>query len=146
MQTIVALKPGTTVPIKVLREKQEKTLNVTIGELDLEAEGNQQSADQSEEDSSEGFGISLGNLTADRARRLGVPSGTTGAVITDVDPNGSAARSGLRAGDLILKVNRVDVESAAAAQHELQKVRSGSTAFLLVWRQNQEVFFTIRKE
>ena len=146
VQTIVALKPGTTVPIKVLREKQEKTLNVTIGELDLEAEGNQQSADQTEEDSSEGFGVSLGNLTADRARRLGVPSGTTGALITDVDPNGSAARSGLRAGDVILKVNRVDVESAAAAQRELQKVRSGATAFLLVWRQNQEIFFTIRKE
>jgi len=47
---------------------------------------------------------------------------------------------------VILKVNRVDVESAAAAQRELQKVRSGATAFLLVWRQNQEIFFTIRKE
>jgi len=28
------------VPIRVLREKQEKTLSITVDELDLEAEGN----------------------------------------------------------------------------------------------------------
>jgi serine protease Do len=130
----------------VLREKVEKTLNVTIGELDLEAEGTQAESQDAEEDATTGFGLSLGNLTADRGRRLGVPAGTTGALVTDVDPSGSAARSGLRPGDLILKVNRVDVDGAAAANRELQKVRSGGTAFLLIWRQNQEIFVTIRKE
>ena len=35
---VIATKPGTTVPMKVLRNKQEKTLNVTVEELDLEAE------------------------------------------------------------------------------------------------------------
>ena len=33
-------KPGTSVPVKVLRNKQEKTLNVVVDELDLEAEQN----------------------------------------------------------------------------------------------------------
>ncbi len=33
---VMATKPGTTVPVKVLRDKQEKTLNVTVDELDLE--------------------------------------------------------------------------------------------------------------
>jgi serine protease Do len=147
VQTVVALKPGTTVPVKVLRNKVEKTLNVTIGEVDLEAENGQQAlGDEAGEDTTEGFGIALGNLTADRARRLGVPSGTTGAIITDMDPNGSAARSGLRPNDVILKVNRVDVDSAAAAQRELQKVATGGTAFLLIWRQNQEIFVTVKKE
>ncbi len=147
VQTVVALKPGTTVPVKVLRNKQEKTLNVTIGELDLESEGGQQALEgEGGEDTSEGFGIALGNLTADRARRLGVPSGTTGAIITDMDPNGSAARAGLRPNDVILKVNRVDVDSAAAAQRELQKVPAGGTAFLLIWRQNQEIFLTVKTE
>src|SRR5262245_30214928 len=35
---VVATKPGTSVPIKVMRNRQEKTLNVTVEELDLEAE------------------------------------------------------------------------------------------------------------
>jgi serine protease Do len=147
VQLVVSLKPGTTVPVKVLRNKQEKTLNVTIGELDLESESGQQAMEgEGGEDTSEGFGIALGNLTADRARRLGVPPGTTGAIITDIDPNGSAARAGLRPNDVILKVNRVNVDSAAAAQRELQKVPAGGTAFLLVWRQNQEIFVPVKKE
>ena len=37
---VVATKPGTSVPVKVLRNKQEKTLNVTVDELDLDAEQN----------------------------------------------------------------------------------------------------------
>jgi serine protease Do len=146
VQTVVGLKPGTTVPVKVLREKQEKMLNVTIGELDLESEGSQPDTEEAEEDASTGFGLTLGNLTADRARRLGVPAGTNGALVTDVDQSGSAARSGLRPGDIILKVNRVDVDGATAANRELQKVKSGGTAFLLIWRQNQEVFVTVRKD
>jgi serine protease Do len=149
VQTIVGLRPGATVPLKILRDKQEKTLNVTIGELDLEAEGNQAGSEQQneeEENANEGFGISVGNLTADRARRLGVPSGTTGALITDVDPAGPAARSGVRPNDIILKVNRVDVDTAGAAVRELQKVQSGGTVFLRIWRQNQEIFVTVRKD
>jgi serine protease Do len=146
VQTVVALKPGTTVPVKVLRDRQEKALNVTIGELDLESEGSQQETEEAEEDATTGFGLTLGSLTADRARRLGVPAGTTGALVTDVDPSGSAARSGLRPGDVILKVNRVEVDGAAAANRELQKIKSGGTAFLLIWRQNQEQFVTVRKD
>src|SRR5439155_16531808 len=38
VKMVVATKPGTSVPVKVLRDKKEKTLNVTVDELDLEAE------------------------------------------------------------------------------------------------------------
>ena len=43
-KNVMATKPGTTVPMKVLRNKQERTLNVTIDELDLDAEQNQRVA------------------------------------------------------------------------------------------------------
>src|SRR5919204_590329 len=35
---VIATPPNTTVPVKVMRDKEEKTLNVKVGELDLEAE------------------------------------------------------------------------------------------------------------
>src|SRR5205823_1254835 len=38
VKMVVATKPGTTVPVKVLRNKQERTLNITVDELDLDAE------------------------------------------------------------------------------------------------------------
>jgi serine protease Do len=147
VQTVMGLKPGTTVPMKVLRDKQDKTLNVTIGELNLDAESqSSEDSDEQTEDTSAGFGMTLGNLTADRARRLELPAGTTGAVITDLDPSGTGARAGLQAGDVILQVNRKKVESAGDARTELQKIKSGGTTMLLIWRRNQEIFVTLKKE
>jgi serine protease Do len=147
VQTIMSLAPGTTVPITVLRDKQRKTLNVTIGEIDLDREsGRPASAESPAEDATEGFGMTLGNLTADRARRLDVEAGVTGAVVLDVDAAGPAARAGLRQGDVVIRVNRSAVTSAADASKLLQQVQSGGTAMLLILRQNQEVFLTVRKE
>jgi serine protease Do len=147
VQTIMALTPGTTVPVTVMRDKQRKTLNVTIGEINLDQEtGQRGDADEATEDTTAGFGMSLGGLTADRARRLGVPSGTNGAVITEIDPSGAAARAGLREGDVILQISRKPVASAADASRLLQQVQSGGTAFILVWRQGNELFITVRKD
>jgi serine protease Do len=90
--------------------------------------------------------MALGNLTAERARRLGLPAGTSGALVTDVDPNGSAARSGVQPGDVILQVNRQDVASAAEARRLLQDVRSGGNAFLLIQRQARQRFIIVQKD
>jgi serine protease Do len=150
VQTVIGLKPGTAVPVRIVRDKQEKTVSVMIGELNLDQESasNTDNNGTSPEsgDSTAGFGMTLGNLTADRARRLNVPSGTTGAVIMELDQSGNAARGGLREGDVILRVNRLAVGSAADASRELQKVRAGGTALLLVWRQGQTIFLPVRKE
>jgi S1-C subfamily serine protease len=51
----------------------------------------------------------------------------------------------LRPGDLILQVNRKPVNNATEAVRSLQAVHSGGTAFLLIWRNNQEIFVTVRK-
>ena len=40
VKMVVATKPGTSVQVKVLRNKAEKTLNVVVDELDLDAEQN----------------------------------------------------------------------------------------------------------
>jgi S1-C subfamily serine protease len=51
----------------------------------------------------------------------------------------------VRPGDIILEVNRKPVSSASEAARALQAVRTGGTAFLLIWRSNQEIFVTVRK-
>ena len=154
VKMVVGTKPGTSVPVKVLRDKQEKTLTLTVDELDLEAEQNQgrrapenNDQQQPEEHGAGGFGLTLNDLTPPMARRLHVPSGQSGAVISDVDPDGPAAGR-LRQGDVILSVNRKDVSSAADAARELGKVQSGRIAQILVWRSNPdgEVFVTVKKD
>jgi len=141
---VVATKPGTSVPLKIIRDKQPKTLNVTVEELNLDSEG--RGDQQTDGDTSAGFGITLEPLSGDLARRLRVPSGRGGAVITDVEQASSAQRAGLQRGDVILQVNRGEVANVQETIRELQKIKAGGVAFLLIWRGNQEVFVTVRKE
>jgi serine protease Do len=152
VKMVVATKPGTSVPVKVLRDKQEKTFHVTVEELDLEAEQAARAGrsfnnndQQEEETSSGGFGIGLRDITPQIARRLQLPAGRSGALVTDVDPNGPAAAA-LRATDVILAVNRRPVSSAADASRELGKVASGHIALILLWRGDAEVFVTVKKD
>jgi serine protease Do len=146
VRMVVETRPGTAVPVKVIRDKQERSLTVTVEELDLEAEGSRAAGAEPDQGTDTGFGMTLGNLTPEMARRLRMPDGSTGVVVTDVDPAGSAARSGLQVGDVILEVNRQQVSSAAQASRELQRVESGRSAFFLIWRRGQEIFVTARKE
>jgi serine protease Do len=149
---VVNTKPGTSVPVKVLRDKQEKSFNVKVEELNLEEEGSTSaresgSGGEDAEATTSGFGLTLGNITPDLARRLRLDEGARGAVITDVDPGSPGARAGLQPGDIITRVNRRPVASASEARRELGNVSSGGTAFLLVLRGGrEETFVTITKE
>ena len=150
VKMVVVTKPGTTVPLKILRNRQEKTLSVTVEELDLATETGQTSRNNNnnlepEEQAGTGFGLTLSNLTPTIARRLQLPSGQTGAIVTDVDPNGPAAGI-LRPTDVIVAVNRTPVTSAAEAGRELAKVESGHIAQILVYRGNGEIFVTVKKD
>jgi serine protease Do len=153
VKMVTATKPGTNVPIKVMRNKAEKTLNLTVDELDLDAEqqtrggrrAQGQSPQQDEQQGAGGFGLTLDNVTPQMARRLGLPSGQSGAVVTDVDTDGPAAGR-LQQGDVILSVNRRSVSSASDAARALQQVQSGRIAQILVWRGSGEVFVTVKKD
>jgi serine protease Do len=152
VQMVVTTKPGTTVPVKILRDKQEKTLNVKVDELNLDEESSRSArgggGGDDEEEATSGFGMTLSNITPDLARRMRLDEGVRGVVIVDVDQGSPAARAGLSGGDIITRVNRRPVTTVAEATRELAKVPSGGTAFLHVIRngQDSETFVTITKE
>ena len=141
---VVATRPGTTVPVVVLRDGEEVSLEVTVEELDLDAEASG-SAQASPETVSEGFGMTLQDLTPQITNRLRLPNGTEGAVVVDVESDGPAAAGGVQPGDVILRVNRVDISSAADAVRELSAIE-GRTAFLLVQRNQNQVFLQVPRE
>jgi serine protease Do len=152
VKMVTATRPGTRVPVKVMRDKKERTFNVTVDELDLTAEqttrSNRGTQQQPPDDQGGGdsFGITMQNLTPNRARQLEMPSGQSGALVTDVDPNGPAVGQ-LRPGDVILSVNRQRVSNASEAGRELQRVQAGRIAQILVWRRDEgQVFVTVKKD
>ena len=100
-QRVVATRPGTRVALDLIRDGRPLTLDVRVGELDLEVEGRSADAGGAEE-SSPGFGITLQDLTPQAMRRLGVPTDTVGAVVANVERGSPAETGGLQSGDVVL--------------------------------------------
>jgi serine protease Do len=148
---VVSTKPGTTIPLTVYRDRQRRSMNITIGELDLDAEQGQSSTRPQEisEPTATGFGMDIEAITADGARELELPRGKGGAIVTNVSRSSPAFNAGVQPNDVILEVNRTPVTSVAQVKRELESAAPGSTVFLVVWRvsQNggQETFLTLRK-
>ena len=146
VQMVMATKPGTTVPMKILRDKAEKSLSVTVEELNLETENGAAAEESQQEETGGGLGITLGPLGSEMARRLRVPSGTRGVLVTEVEPMSTAAREGMRPGDVILKVNGQTVETVRDASQALQAIKPGGAARMLLWKGGQETFVVVTKE
>ncbi len=152
---VVATKPGTTVPVTIFRAKERKSLNVTVGELDLDEEQNRtarrnENNNDPTQPTSTGFGMDIGEITPETARELGLPRNQGGAIVTNVSRSSPAAMGGVLPNDVILEVNRTPVTSVAQITRELQRVEPGTPVFLLVWRVGpggggQQVFLTVRK-
>ena len=121
---VVGTRPGAGVAVDVVRNGEPVTLDVTIGELNLDAESRSVMAAVAEE-TSEGFGITLQDLTSQMMRRLGVPDDAVGAVVADVASGSTAEAGGLQSGDVILRVNRAEVASAAEGGRRARHHRGG---------------------
>ena len=152
VQLVTSTKPGSTVQLRVMRDKKERTFNLTVDELDLETESGSRTTEnrggrqaEPEPETTKGFGMTIDNVTADIARRLRLDD-ARGAVITDVEPASPAARSGLQPGDVIVRVGGANINTAADAQRELAKVPSGGSALMRVVRQGQEIFLPVKKD
>jgi S1-C subfamily serine protease len=89
-------------------------------------------------------------LTPQLTRRLSVPSGQGGAIVSDMDPRGAAAQGGIAPTDVILSVNGTAVSTPDQVVKALDAVQSGHIARVLVWRtiqgQRGEQMVTLRKK
>ena len=147
---VVNTKPGTSVPLTIVRNNQRKSINVVIDELDLDAEQSRTSRRSGGSPNettpvTTGFGMTFEPITPDIARRLDLPSNAGGAIVTDVDRNSAAANGGVIPGDVILEVNRRKVANVSQITRELQSVPAGQPVFMLVWRDGNNVFVTMTK-
>jgi serine protease Do len=149
---VTATKPGTSVPVRIMRDGREQTLTLTIEELNLDAEAGRtaEARDTTPEPATtRGFGMTVDNITPDLARRLRLQA-ERGAVITDVEQGSPAQRYGLRPGDVIVRVGSTPITSAADAQKVLGAIPSGGTALVRIMRPGaagaQEIFVPVTKE
>jgi serine protease Do len=103
---VAAIKPGTSTDLVFVRNGKTETRSVTIGELPTQVV----EAETREEGSVEDLGMTVEEFDESSPRKP--RSGRAkGLVITQVDPQGIAARADLQAGDVIVSINGKDVSS-----------------------------------
>lgn len=123
--------PGTKAPVKFLRDGKEKELTVKLGELPSEglAKAGMRRGSGGEDLLD---GVTVDDLDSRARRQFDIPNAVEGAVVTEVDPNCSAARAGLQPGDVVMEINRRPVSGADDAV-ELSKGVRGDRVLLRVW-------------
>jgi serine protease Do len=136
---VAATTPGTTVPVQILRNGKSETLQATVGELAARAGRSGAPSDRSGHGK---YGFSVQPLTPEIAEGAGVPKGTRGVIVSDVDPSGVAAESNLQEGDVIEKVNGKPVTSGEDLKSSLDR-NDGKPSLLLVHRKDATIFLTL---
>jgi serine protease Do len=139
---IAQTAPGTAMHIKVLRDDGAHDLTVTLGKRN-EQIGEEKSQDGPSAGTPSALqGVSTEDLTPEIAHQLQLPSGTTGVVVSEVDPNSPAAEAGLHRGDVIQHVNRKPVANMAEFE-KLVRQAGKQPVLLLVNRKGQTAFLAI---
>jgi serine protease Do len=130
--------PGTTIKLQVLRDGKGMDLPVTLEKMGARDKGEDETA--SSESGKPRWGLGLAEITPDVRQQLRGSSDLKGAVIERVLPGSPADNAGLRPGDVILSVNRHDVQSVADVQKNLGSIAKGQDALLLVWSNGGNTF------
>jgi serine protease Do len=132
-------KPGSEVPVTVLRDGKAKKMRATLGKLE---DDDVQLASVEKSDSEWGFEVEA--LTGDVVARLDLDEDISGVLVSDVTPDSGASRAGLRRGDIILEVNRVEVARPDQVTKALEK--EDEHAVLLVQRGEATLYLAIERE
>ena len=128
---ISAHRPGDKVTLGVIRDGKSLTVPVTLESINKKSE--EASARGSETHGKARWGVGLENLTPDLREQLQLPNDVKGVVVTNVVPGSPADNAGISRGDVILEVNRHQVQSADDVKRELGNVPADKDAMVLLW-------------
>jgi serine protease Do len=130
---IAALKVGDTAKVLVFRNGEEKVFDVTIAKRDDTRLASQSAPGEQEEEGE--LGLRVSDLTPELAQRFNIAE-TTGVIVIDVESESKGAEAGVQVGDIIKEINHQVIESAKDYSAALQKIKSGESANLFIWRKN----------
>lgn len=130
---VAQTRPKSKVTLKLIRDGKDRTITATLGTLPEELGGRQGGEPEGSTETTSGAldGVQLGDLDSRLRRQYDLPPEVEGALVTNVEA-GSAAENVLRAGDVIVEVNRRAVRNADDVIELAEKAR-GDRLLLRVW-------------
>jgi serine protease Do len=124
--------------MKVLRDKKEVVLAVSVGEL-KEEEVVASVPEKGE------LGMTVQRLTPQIAESLGLEK-ADGVVVTAVEPGSAADEAGIRRGDVILEVDRKSIRNLDEYRKSIAGIRKGKGVLFLVRRGESTLFLALKPQ
>ena len=79
------------------------------------------------------LGVTISEVSADKAKESKL-STAQGVLVEQIDPNGPAAKAGVKAGDIITEFNGQRVEGTMGFRRMVRETPEGRTVQLTIWR------------
>lgn len=133
------IAPGTEVRMKIVRDRKERTIKVTVGGLD--ADDSPGSAYRDEEGGSGRIGVTVETAPDEMLARWDLSGGV---LVRSVDPDSAAGSAGLQTGDVITMVGSTPVRNAEAFRDATEDLQAGDSVPLRVIRRGAPLFIGLR--
>jgi serine protease Do len=127
--------PGKQAQLKILRNGNELTLPLTVGEF------KEREVVAAAENG--GLGLAVQPVTASMAAELGLER-AEGLVVTSVKPGSAANEAGLQRGDVIAEINRRPVRNLSDYNRAVEKTEKGKSVLFLVRRGEGSLFLALK--
>ena len=130
--------PNSTVRMTVWREGNEKDLQVSVGEMPRDLASLSSESDGSTQGDHALTGITVGPIPPEQGTEQ------KGVVITHIEADSPAARAGLRAGDILVELNRQEIRTIEDFQRLTSNLEAKSPVLVLLKRGRGTIFLAIK--
>ena len=130
--------PGKRYKVDIIRDGRRKSIYVKLGELPNEP----QMAFMTKEKSST-LGITVQDLNNSLRKHYNLSPEDNGVVVTEMDKDSEAYRSGIREGDIIIRVGTNNVRNSNDFKDLIQTSSRQNTVLLLVKREDVSRFYAL---
>ncbi len=140
---VAAASPDRDATLDVIRGGKPETLTLKLGRLDSSEVAALAPDHAQSGKASERLGATLSAVTPTAREQLQLSDDTEGVVITSLDGDGLAARSGLRTGDVILQVAGSEVRTPQDVDKALKDIETDAALFQIT-RDGAHLFVGVR--
>jgi serine protease Do len=132
-------KVGVKLPVVVIRNGREKTLNVVLGELP-DDQTTEQAIVRTEKESTNRLGFSAIDLSSKQKEELEIEGGVQVSHLV----SGPASQAGVRKGDIILTIDNTAVTDLRQFDNLVKDLPAGKSVALLVQRGGSPTFLAVK--
>lgn len=142
--SIAAKEPGAKADLKIIRDKKEMNVSVTLGDRGGSvAVATKPAPEAVKKDPDVLDGVQVADITAQQRQALRIDENVRGALVTAVPPGTPSADAELRAGDVIISINGKDVKDAEDAVKLSEDAKHMNSVRLRVHRAGQTRFVIV---